>query len=110
MLLDDLRDQLKQLEPDIAAIRTFWTNSGSEAEYTRLKGLTEQEEFWKDPKQVEISQALQRVRTQRESYQEVTQGYQELVELIELFGTDEAELARLAPDIKNLARKVSEFK
>lgn len=110
MLLDDLRDQLKQLEPDIAAIKTFWANSGSEQECTRLKGLTEQEEFWKDPKQVEISQALQRVRTQRDSYHAVTQGYQELIELIELFGTDEAELARLAPEIKELARKVAEFK
>src|SRR5579872_4487953 len=106
MLLDDLREQLKQLEPDMTAIKTFWGNAGLEAEYTRLKGLTEQEEFWKDPKQVEISQALQQVRTQREEYQAVTGGYQELSELIELFGTDEAELARLAPEIRDLSRRV----
>ncbi len=110
MLIDDLREQLKQLEPDLQAVISFWERAGLEKEYLQFNAAVEQEDFWQNPKQTEIKQKLQRVKLQRETYLTITKGYQELKELIELFGADESELKKLESDIARLKQHLASFK
>ena len=37
MLIDDIKEQLKNTESDIATIKSFWQNSRIEDNYQRLK-------------------------------------------------------------------------
>jgi peptide chain release factor 2 len=110
MLLDDLREQLKALEPALTAIKTFWANANFESEFVQLQTATEQEDFWKDSKRVEIQQALQAIKIKREEYLSILTSYDELKELVDLFSADENELTKLAPDIKQLTDRVTRFK
>ena len=68
MLLDDLKEQLKTLDPDIHTITTFWHNSKLNERFTQLEQETRQEHFWQNPRQAEILKELQSIRHQREQY------------------------------------------
>ena len=54
MLVDELKEKLKSIEPDLAVIKEYWNNSGSEAEFERLSAISNQENFWQNPKQAKI--------------------------------------------------------
>ncbi len=110
MLVDELREKLKSIEPDIKVIKTFWENSHLEDEYQRLHSMSVQENFWQNPNQAEVLKALQKVKTQRESYHQVTKSFTELQELLDLFETDEQELQKLKDDIYIYTRSVTRFK
>lgn len=110
MLLDELREEIKSIEPDITTIESYWKTSGIEQEYEKLNEQANQEDFWKHPDQAEISKRLHTVRQQREQYLSVTRSYKELLELIELFSQDEQELNKLKGDIQKLRKAVSSFK
>lgn len=110
MLVDDLREKIKSVEPDIKVIQVFWDNAHLEDEYQRLHALSNQENFWQNPQQTEILKQLQKVKVQREQYKETTRTYTELLELIDLFETDEKELEKLKDDLYIWARGVMRFK
>ncbi len=110
MLIDDLREQLKELEPDLQAIVSFWAASGLEKEFLELSAAIEQEDFWQNPKQTEIKQKLQRLKMQREAYLSITNSFHELKEFIDLFGADESELKKLEIDIARLKEHLASFK
>lgn len=110
MLFDDLQEQLKLIQPDIATIKAFWTNAHFEKKYDELTQTSQALDFWQNPNQTEILKELQKVRTTREQYLFVTQSYQELSELITLFKNDEQELVKLASEIHALKKAVSLFK
>ena len=110
MLLDELQERIKSTEPDIATIKAFWQNSGLEERYQKLAAQSNEENFWQNPQQTEILKELQRIRVQRDQYLAIAQGYQELLELIELFKDDEQELARISKDVQALCKAVIDFK
>jgi peptide chain release factor 2 len=110
MLIDDLKEQLKKVEPDISAITAYWKNARLEEEFQKLTTQSVQEDFWKAPNQAEILQLLQKIKVQREQYLEVVNGYKELLELLDLFSTDEAELTKLSHDINALVTRITKFK
>ncbi len=110
MLIDDLKEQLKNLEPDLAVIKTYWSNVGLEKSYQELKSSSEREDFWQDKEHAKISQKLERIRELRNEYVKVTEGYQELAELIELFSTDETELVKLQPELGKIRKHVGLLK
>ncbi len=110
MLLDELQERLKAIEPDIATIKTFWQNSGLEERYHELTTQSTQENFWQSQQQTEILKELQKIRSQREQYLTITQNYGELLELIQLFQSDEHELQRIAKDVQELHKAVTNFK
>ena len=110
MLVDELKEKLKSIEPDLAVIKEFWNNSGAEAEFERLSGLSNQENFWQNPNQTEILKELQAVKIQREQYLSTITTYQELQELIDLFATDEAELQKMSNDVFDFCRALKKFK
>ncbi len=110
MLIDDLKEQLKRMEPDLQVIRSYWVNAGLEKRYIDLKETSEQENFWQHKDHAKIAQQLERMRELREEYVHVTDGFQELGELIELFSTDEAELTKMQPEVGKLRKRVALLK
>jgi len=110
MLIDELKEQLKSLEPDLATIKQYWANSGLEKQFEMLEAQTTQEDFWKHPQQAQISKELQHVRIQREQYHTVVNTYQEINELLDLFAEDEKELQKISSDIKKMNREIASFK
>ncbi len=110
MLIDELHEQLKAVEPNITTIKTFWGNSGLEQRFQELTAQTSQENFWQHPQQADILKELQRIRVQRDQYLHVTQTYTDLNELVDLFAHDESELIKIAHEIKQLAKTIASFK
>lgn len=110
MLIDDLKEQLKSTESDIATIKAFWANSKLEETYQKLKSLSLEENFWQNPQQAATLKELQRINLQREAYHEIIKNSSELPELIDLFGSDEAELNKLQGDIGVHSKNIRLFK
>jgi len=110
LLLDELQEQLKSMEPDIETIHAYWNNSELEKKFQELDKKSRQEDFWKDPNQAEISKELSRIKNQRDTYLHITKTYKEASELIELFSQDEKELEKIKSDMKNLKKEITAFK
>jgi peptide chain release factor 2 len=110
VLIDDLREQLKALEPDISIITTYWNNSGNTALIEQLEEKSNDPNSWQDPKQAHVLKELQGLKTLADQYSEVTGSCTEMSEMLELFKDDEAELQKLAGDIKKLSGLVRSFK
>jgi len=110
MLLDELREKIKAVEPDMQVIRTFWEQSGLEQDYRRLHDQTNEELFWQNPQQALILKELQKRKVQYESYTSLIEKHAQLPELLALFEDDEQELLTLKDDIYQWAKGVSRFK
>lgn len=110
MLFEELQHQLKELQPDIQTITSYWEKANFETEFQRLEQLTSQEDFWQHPDQAEILKSLQKVKTIRDEHLSLMKGYKELPELIELFAQDETELNNLQKEIFSLRKTAKQFK
>src|SRR5262245_12724072 len=110
MLIDDLKEKLKNIEPDFITIKNFWKNSSFETEFEKLSKLNDQENFWKNPEQKNILKTLQKIRTNREQYLDIVKKHDEIHELINLFANDETELENIKDDIYQLIRQIKKFK
>lgn len=110
MLIDDIKIDLKNLDPDITTLQAFWRNAKLEEQFATLHAQSSQEDFWQHPDQTNILKRLQHVRTQREQLQHIISTRQELSELVDLFANDEAELAKLASELRALKKAISAFK
>jgi len=110
MLIDELREKLKTIEPDLETISTYCKNINLEDEFQKLQLLTSQENFWQNSNQAAILKELQQLKLQRDQFNNITKGHQELGELIELFAQDEQELHKLEIEINKLTKAISKFK
>ena len=110
MLIDDLKQKLKNIEPNIQTIITFWNNSKLENRFQELDTLSAQENFWQHPDQAKILKELQQIKLQRDQIKHITQNKKELNDLIDLFANDENELKKLQVDIIQLKRTVMKCK
>jgi len=110
MLIDDLQEQLKNLEPDIGTIKVFWVNANIETKLTILEEKSQDPAVWQDPKQAHILKNLQAFKNQKEQFQTITNGATDLKEMLDLFATDEDELQKLSIEIEKLEGSVRSFK
>lgn len=110
MLADYLNDLLKLATPDLTTIKAYWANSDLDDTYNRLSAIIKEENFWQNPERDAISKELQAIRTKRDQYRDIIACHEEVSELIDLFKDDEAELAKLEPDIKKLIKDIRSFK
>ena len=110
MLYDEIQEQLKKIEPDVATIKTFWANADFEKKFQELHQKSESENFWQDPNQTSILKELQKIKVSRDQYQYITQTYQDVGDLVDLFKTDEAELQKLSVETSQLKKAVIAFK
>ena len=49
MLLDDLRDQLKSVEPELDSIKKCYANAKLAEQFEKLEQVMHDENFWKNP-------------------------------------------------------------
>lgn len=110
MLLDYLKEQLKSIEPDLKTIQTFWENSHNEQEFEKLTAISKQEEFWKNPDQIAISQHLQKVRMLKEMYDAIIATQKEIEDLLILFKDDQEALESLKSDLHKHCKNIKNFK
>ena len=110
MLIDDLQELLKQNRSEVETIQASWANAKLEEQFEKLEHESQQEDFWKNPKQTEISKELQRVRILRERYQEVIKYSQELPEMLELFQDDENQIKQIEEEVKKYIKATASLK
>lgn len=110
MLIDDLREQLKMLEPDISIITTYWNNSGNTDRIAELEKQSNDPNSWQDPKQATVLKELQNLKTLEEQYISIITTCTESQEMLELFKDDEAEIKGMSSEIKALSGQVRSFK
>lgn len=110
MLIDDLKEQLKALEPAVSVITTYWKNSGNTNRIAVLEEQSNDPHSWQDPKQAEVLKELQNLKTVEEQFIHVTTTFKETQEMLELFKDDETELQNLAEEIKTLGGQIRSFK
>jgi len=110
MLIDELKEHLKSVKPDLDVISTYWHNSQLEDQFQKLSQISQTEDFWQHPQQGEISQKLQKIRLIRDQYHHIIETFKEIEELIGLFSKDPEELKRLSQDVSTLVREIKKFK
>lgn len=107
MLIDDLNEQLKLIEPNINLIKEYWGNTNIGNQIAELDLMSQAPDFWQKTNEAKL---LQKLRDQQEIYLYILAGYQDLAELITMFANDEPELKKLQPDIHSLNKTVRDFK
>jgi peptide chain release factor 2 len=110
MLIDELKDLLKGIEPEMQAIKIFYSNAKLGDRFKKLEKQINSEDFWQNPDHIEISKAHQRIKQLVEQYEEISTALQENSELIELFEENESELLNLKTEIAKICRKIKKFK
>jgi peptide chain release factor 2 len=110
MIIDDIKQKLKDLEPTIQIIKNYWTTAQLEKQFSETTELSNQETFWQHPDKTAILQKLQQLKIKREAYQEIIHIYEETKELIILFETDEQELSKINQECNALIKKTKAFK
>ncbi|MDR3646637.1 MAG: peptide chain release factor 2 [Candidatus Babeliales bacterium] len=110
MLIDDLRESLKNTEPDLDIVKKFWQNSGLEDKFQKLEAQANDVDFWKTANQTEVLKELQRVKLLREEYITLTNTYNDLLELIDLFKEDEKELEKIKTEVNDFCKRITKFK
>ncbi len=110
MIIDDLKQTIKDLEPNISIIKNYWLTAQLEKQFEQLEAQSHQEDFWQHTNKTEILQNLQQVKLKREDYLFITKGFEEIKDLIILFENDEKELQGIAPELSYLVKKTKTFK
>lgn len=110
MIIEELREQLKNIEPDIKAIQAYWENTTMGAVFAKLDEQVNDVDFWKHPDRDTIIAEHRRLRQLVEGYTTLIGVYQESCELLELFSDNEAELEAIKGDVASLCKKIARFK
>ena len=110
MLKDEIRESLKALEPDVAAIKTYWASNKKEATYQELHATLHDENFWQNPDNVKLSQQFEHLKTARATYELVTETYDDLHAMLDLFAEDAIELEDMIREVNNLKKQAISFK
>jgi len=110
MLIDELREKLKEVEPDLKTIITFWENNKIEDRYLELNKTINSENFWQHTQKIPLSKEYQNIKELREDYLTIKNAFSENQDLIELFSNEETELNKIKGEINQLCRRISKFK
>jgi len=110
ILIDQLFEKLKNLEPHIQVIQNYWNSAGLEKTLEELTKESEDPNFWQNPQSGKILKELQRIKKTVTSYLAIIKTYQELPELITLFENDQTELTKLDIEINRLKKQTLSFK
>lgn len=110
MIIDDLKQKIKDLEPHIAIIKDYWLNAKLEEQFEQLEHESTQENFWQNEQKTEILQQLQQIKIKRENYISIINNYDEIKDLIILFQQDDKELTTINQELTSLIKKTKTFK
>ena len=110
ILIEQLLEKLKNLEPHILVINDYWKSSNFQDSFKKLTLESEDPNFWQNPSSGKILKEIQRLKKIIESYEFITKTYNELPELINLFENDQQELSKLDIEINRLIKRAINFK
>jgi peptide chain release factor 2 len=110
MLIDELRENLKNLEPTVTAIKKFWQNSKFDEKLNKLDKQINNEDFWQNKDQTQILKENQRLKNLKENLSFIENSFSDNNEMLELFQDNEDELLKLKKDIEKLAKNSIKFK
>lgn len=110
MLVDEIQEQLKKLEPDVATIKTFWGNAKFEEKIADLEQQSQNPEVWKDQSKAYILKDLQALKNQSEQYHEIMQAFEDNKQMLDLFKDDETQLQTVYKDVTVIAGAIRSFK
>jgi len=110
MLIDEIREKLKQAEPQVDVIKTWWNNSLINEKIANLEQQPANEDSWKDSKHTDMLKELSRLKEQRDLYNHLMNQGNELQELVELFSEDESELDKLNKEVNSWIKATRNFK
>lgn len=110
MLLDELKEKLKSVEPELTSIKLFYENAKIDQKYAELAKLVNEEQFWKHPDQIKISKKHQQIKELIEQYKSIINNYDEMFEFLDLFSENEDELKGLQTEISKLCKQITKFK
>lgn len=110
MLSDELKEQLKSVEPDITAIKNFWVQAQFDKKFKDLETSVNVEDFWKDPERDNILTQHRKLKHLVDAYHTLDKNYIDFVELVEFFKDNEQELLHIKNDIFSLCKNVAKFK
>ena len=68
MLIDDLREILKSIEPDINTIKSYWIQSKIEDRFKELDEQIREENFWQNPNKEKILDEHRKLKPLIESF------------------------------------------
>lgn len=110
ILVDQLFEKIKNLEPHIMVIQNYWNSSNLEKTLKDLTLESEDPNFWQNQQSGKILKELQKIKKTVTAYNAIIKTYQDLPELITLFENDQTELAKLDIDINRLTKQTLAFK
>ncbi len=110
MIIDDLKQTIKNLEPNILTIKDYWQTAELEKQFQQLETQSHREDFWQHADKTEILQKLQQIKLKREDYLNLINGFEEIKDLIILFENDEKELQGVTQELNSLVKKTKVFK
>lgn len=110
MLIDDLKEQIKNFEPDISIIKTYWQNSSTDTRINELEKDSSDPKVWSDPHYAPLLKELQALKNLQENYLNVMHAYQETQEVMDLFKDDEQELIKLKLEVDELGGRIRSLK
>ena len=110
MLIDELRENLKNIEPNIVAIKIFWQNSKSEEIFKELDNKINKENFWQNKESAQILKKHQRLKILKEKIKQTTDSYNDNIEMLSLFAENESELLKIKTEIDLLTKNSAKLK
>jgi peptide chain release factor 2 len=110
MLIDELREKLKSVEPDWQAIQTYFTNADIQKRFDALDNDVSDENFWQNPNRDKILAEHRKLRSCVEGHQQILSTYKETQDLVEMFADNEKELESIRVDVFALCKQIGKFK
>jgi hypothetical protein len=110
ILVDQLFEKIKNLEPHITVIQNYWNSAHLEKSLKDLTVESEDPNFWQNQQSGKILKELQKIKKTVAAYTSIIKTYQDMPELITLFENDQTELAKLDIDINRLTKQTLAFK
>ena len=110
MIIDELREKLKVCQPDLEAIKAFYTNAKIGQTFTELETIYNSETFWQHPDHIKLSKEFQRYKALADEYARITKGFIDFSELVEMFADNEAELASISAELISIIKRITAFK
>lgn len=109
MLKDQLKELLKQIEPDIELIKQFFSKNPIDEKITQLEKKVEGVSA-KTSADIKILKELQKLKNLQHQYQTIITQYKEFNELLHLLPDDAPELSDVTSEIRQLIKQVQNFK
>lgn len=110
MVVDELREKIKNVEPDVEAIVSYVAQARFEQKAEELEKEVNAPDFWQHPQRDQISGQYRKYKQIVEDFRSLIAQYRECSELIELFSDNETELEAIKTDVYQVYRKVGKYK